>query len=218
MRSKEDAHDYRYFPIRMLPLELSADYLGAIAAQMPELPAVIRERFVASFGLNRYDASLLTASPDLASYFEKAVSGSSGQLPKLIANWMTGVLSARLNEAGIDIEHAKVTAQQLRSLIDRIVDGTISGKTAREVFDAMWNGEGSADRIIESRGLKQISDTGALEAIAAQVIAANAQQVADYRAGKTKAFNSLVGQVMKATKGQANPQQAAEALRNQLAQ
>ena len=218
MRSKEDAHDYRYFPDPdLLPLELSADYLGAIAAQMPDLPVAKRERFVASWGLSRYDANLLTASRELADYFEQAVSGSSGSLPKLVANWMTGVLAARLNDAGLDVEHAKVAPRELRGLVERIADGTISNKTAREVFDAMWNGEGSADQIIEQRGLKQISDAGALDAIAAQVIAANAQQVADYRAGKTKAFNSLVGQVMKATKGQANPQQAAEVLRRQLA-
>jgi aspartyl-tRNA(Asn)/glutamyl-tRNA(Gln) amidotransferase subunit B len=218
MRSKEDAHDYRYFPDPdLLPLELAEDFLAKIAAQMPELPVAKRERFVNQCALSVYDANLLTASRELADYFEQAAAGASGQLPKLIANWVTGTLSARLNDAGIDIERARVSPQQLRGLVERIVDGTISGKTAREVFDAMWAGEGDADSIIERRGLRQISDAGALERIATEVIAANPQQAADYRAGKTKAFNSLVGQVMKATKGQANPQQAAEVLRKQLA-
>jgi aspartyl-tRNA(Asn)/glutamyl-tRNA(Gln) amidotransferase subunit B len=218
MRSKEDAHDYRYFPDPdLLPLELAEDFLARIAAQMPELPVAKRERFVNQCALSVYDANLLTASRELADYFEQAAAGASGQLAKLVANWVTGTLSARLNDAGIDIERARVSPQQLRGLVERIVDGTISGKTAREVFDAMWVGEGDADSIIERRGLRQISDAGALERIATEVIAANPQQAADYRAGKTKAFNSLVGQVMKATKGQANPQQAAEVLRKQLA-
>jgi aspartyl-tRNA(Asn)/glutamyl-tRNA(Gln) amidotransferase subunit B len=218
MRSKEDAHDYRYFPDPdLLPLELAEDFLATIAAQMPELPVAKRERFVNQCALSVYDANLLTASRELADYFEQAAAGASGQLAKLVANWVTGTLSARLNDAGIDIERARVSPQQLRGLVERIVDGTISGKTAREVFDAMWVGEGDADSIIERRGLRQISDAGALERIATEVIAANPQQAADYRAGKTKAFNSLVGQVMKATRGQANPQQAADVLRKQLA-
>jgi aspartyl-tRNA(Asn)/glutamyl-tRNA(Gln) amidotransferase subunit B len=218
MRSKEDAHDYRYFPDPdLLPLELAEDFLATIAAQMPELPVAKRERFVNQCALSVYDANLLTASRELADYFEQAAAGASGQLPKLIANWVTGALSARLNDEGIAIERARVSPQQLRGLVERIVDGAISGKTAREVFDAMWAGEGDADSIIERRGLRQISDAGALERIATEVIAANPQQAADYRAGKTKAFNSLVGQVMKATRGQANPQQAADVLRKQLA-
>jgi aspartyl-tRNA(Asn)/glutamyl-tRNA(Gln) amidotransferase subunit B len=218
MRSKEDAHDYRYFPDPdLLPLELAEDFLAKIAAQMPELPVAKRERFVNQCALSVYDANLLTASRELADYFEQAAAGASGQLPKLIANWVTGALSARLNDEGIAIERARVSPQQLRGLVERIVDGAISGKTAREVFDAMWAGEGDADSIIERRGLRQISDAGALERIATEVIAANPQQAADYRAGKTKAFNSLVGQVMKATRGQANPQQAADVLRKQLA-
>jgi aspartyl-tRNA(Asn)/glutamyl-tRNA(Gln) amidotransferase subunit B len=218
MRSKEDAHDYRYFPDPdLLPLELAEDFLATIAAQMPELPVAKRERFVNQCALSVYDANLLTASRELADYFEQAAAGASGQLPKLLANWVTGALSARLNDEGIAIERARVSPQQLRGLVERIVDGAISGKTAREVFDAMWAGEGDADSIIERRGLRQISDAGALERIATEVIAANPQQAADYRAGKTKAFNSLVGQVMKATRGQANPQQAADVLRKQLA-
>jgi aspartyl-tRNA(Asn)/glutamyl-tRNA(Gln) amidotransferase subunit B len=217
MRSKEDAHDYRYFPDPdLLPVELTADYLGAVAAQMPELPEARRTRFVAECGLSVYDASLLTASREVADYFEHAVKGATGPLAKSIANWMTGALSARLNDEGIDIGRTKVGPAALRRLVERVAAGDISAKSAREVFDAMWAGEGDADRIIESRGLKQISDVGALEKVAAAVIAANPQQVADFRAGKSKAFNALVGQVMKATKGQANPQQAAEVLRRSL--
>ena len=217
MRSKEDAHDYRYFPDPdLLPVELTADYLGAVATKMPELPAAKRTRFVAECGLSVYDASLLTGSRELADYFEHAAKDAAAPLAKSIANWMTGALSARLNDEGIEIGLSKVGPASLRRLIERVAAGDISAKSAREVFDAMWAGEGDADRIIESRGLKQISDVGALEGIAAQVIAANPQQVADFRAGKTRAFNALVGQVMKATKGQANPQQAAEVLRRAL--
>ena len=218
MRSKEDAHDYRYFPDPdLLPVELTADYLGAIAGDMPELPSAKRARFVAECGLSNYDANLLTASREMAVYFEQATKGATGSLPKSIANWITGALSARLNEEGIDIGQTKVGPAALRRLVERVAAGDISAKSAREVFDAMWVGEGDdADRIIESRGLKQISDVGALETIAAEVIAANPQQVADFRAGKTKAFNALVGQVMKATRGQANPQQAAAVLRRRL--
>ena len=218
MRSKEDAHDYRYFPDPdLLPVELSADYLGSVASQMPELPGTKRARFVAELGLTVYDASLLTASRELADYFERAVKDASGALPKSIANWVNGALTARLHEDGAEIGEARVAPSALRRLVERVVAGDISAKSAREVFDAMWAGEGDADAIIERRGLRQISDTDVLERIAAEVIAANAQQVADYRAGKTKAFNALVGQVMKATKGQANPQQAADVLRRKLA-
>ena len=217
MRSKEDAHDYRYFPDPdLLPVELTADYLGAVAAQMPELPAAKRARFVSECGLSLYDANLLTASRELADYFEQAATGASGGVPKLIANWITGALSAHLNDEGIEIGAAKVSPSALRRLVERVAAGDISAKSAREVFDAMWAGEGDADRIIERRGLKQISDADVLEKVALEVIAANPQQVADYRAGRTKAFNALVGQVMKATKGQANPQQAAEVLRRSL--
>ena len=221
MRSKEDAHDYRYFPDPdLLPLAISPEWLDEVRATLPELPAGRRERFVQAYGITPYDAALLTASPELADYFETAVQGAAGNVGKLTANWIAGTLSARLNEAGLDIAESKVGARQLRRLIERVADGTVSAKIARDVFDAMWNGEGkgdaAADAIIESRGLRQISDAGALEAIADQVIAANAQQVADYRGGKEKAFNSLVGQVMKATKGKANPQQVTEILKRKL--
>jgi aspartyl-tRNA(Asn)/glutamyl-tRNA(Gln) amidotransferase subunit B len=217
MRSKEDAHDYRYFPDPdLLPLEISADSLGAIGQSMPELPAAKRDRFVTSYGLTPYDASQLTASRELAQYYEQASQGLAGALPKLVANWMTGALAARLNEADCDIGQSKVAPVQLRALVERVADGTVSGKLAREVFDALWAGEGEVDSIIERRGLRQISDSSELDALVDEVLAKNAAQIADYRAGKAKAFNSLVGQVMKASKGKANPQQVNEILRRRL--
>jgi aspartyl-tRNA(Asn)/glutamyl-tRNA(Gln) amidotransferase subunit B len=221
MRTKEDAHDYRYFPDPdLLPLAVSREWLEQVKAALPELPRAKRDRFVASYGVTPYDAAMLTSSREVADYFEAAARGAAGGAGKLTANWIAGHLSARLNEAGLDIGQSKVTARQLRRLVERIADGTLSGKIAREVFEAMWNGEGAgddaADTIIESRGLKQISDAGALEKIADDVIAANPQQVADYRGGREKAFNSLVGQVMKATKGKANPQQVTEILKRKL--
>ena len=221
MRSKEDAHDYRYFPDPdLLPLEISAAWLEAVRAVLPELPQAKRERFVSQYGLSPYDAAVLTGNRELADYFETAARDAQGQVPKLCANWIVGNLGARLNEASLDITESKVTPAQLRRLVERIADGTVSGKIARDVFEAMWNGEAggdaAADAIIESRGLRQISDSGELETIAEQVIAANERQVADYRAGKEKAFNSLVGQVMKATKGKANPQQVTDILKRKL--
>jgi aspartyl-tRNA(Asn)/glutamyl-tRNA(Gln) amidotransferase subunit B len=221
MRSKEDAHDYRYFPDPdLLPLAISAQWMEEVRTNLPELPAAMRERFVRTHAITPYDASVLTASRELADYFDEAARDARGQAPKLTANWIAGNLSARLNDEGLDVGQSKVTAQQLRRLVERIADGTVSAKIAKEVFDAIWTGEASgadaADKIIESRGLRQISDSGALEQIADQVIAANAQQVVDYRGGKEKAFNSLVGQVMKATKGKANPQQVSEILKRKL--
>ena len=220
MRSKEDAHDYRYFPDPdLLPLEVSREWLERVRGELPELPAAKRQRFVGEYSLTPYDAAVLTASRELADYFEAAV-GDEPSIAKLGANWITGALSARLNEVGADIGASRVAPRQLRGLLTRIADGTISGKIARDVFDAMWNGEaagdGAADAIIEARGLRQISDSGELEKIADEVLSANAQQVADYRAGRQKAFNSLVGQVMKATKGRANPQQVNEILKRKL--
>jgi aspartyl-tRNA(Asn)/glutamyl-tRNA(Gln) amidotransferase subunit B len=221
MRSKEDAHDYRYFPDPdLLPLEVSPEWLEDVGASLPELPRAKVYRFVAKYGLTAYDAALLTASRELADYFEAAIEGASGAVPKLCANWIGGTLSAQLNETGVDIGSSRVTPRQLRQLVERIADDTISNKIAREVFDAIWNGEAAGDQapdaIIEQRGLKQISDSGALEGIVDQVLAANAQQVADYRSGKEKAFNSLVGQVMKATRGKANPQQVNAILKSRL--
>jgi len=217
MRSKEDAHDYRYFPDPdLLPLELTADFLGAMAQAMPELPGQKRGRFMDQYGLGASDAGQLTATRETADYFERAVASASVASAKLVANWVNGALAARLNDEGLEIAHSKVEPAALGGLIARIADGTISGKIAREVFDAMWTAQGDADSIIERRGLRQISDSGALDKLADEVIAANPQQVADYRAGKTKAFNALVGQIMKASKGKANPQQANDILRAKL--
>jgi aspartyl-tRNA(Asn)/glutamyl-tRNA(Gln) amidotransferase subunit B len=221
MRSKEDAHDYRYFPDPdLLPLEISEPWLAEVQAALPELPGAKRDRFATQYGLTVYDAAALTASRELADYFEAAAEGASGAVAKLVANWISGPLSARLNDDGGDIAGSRVSARQLRRLVERIADGTISNKIARDVFDAVWAGEATgddaADKVIEARGLKQISDSGALERIADDIIAANAQQVADYRSGKEKAFNSLVGQVMKATKGKANPQQVTDILKRKL--
>jgi aspartyl-tRNA(Asn)/glutamyl-tRNA(Gln) amidotransferase subunit B len=221
MRSKEDAHDYRYFPDPdLLPLEISEPWLAEVRAALPELPGAKRDRFSTQYGLTVYDAAALTASRELADYFEAAAEGASGAVAKLVANWISGPLSARLNDDGGDIAGSRVSARQLRKLVERIADGTISNKIARDVFEAVWAGEATgsdaADKVIEARGLKQISDSGALEKIADDVIKANAQQVADYRSGKEKAFNSLVGQVMKATKGKANPQQVTDILKRKL--
>jgi len=217
LRTKEDAHDYRYFPDPdLLPLEVSAEWMEAIRAALPELPGAMRERFAAQYGLTPYDAAMLTASRDVAAYFEAAVAGADARIAKLCANWITGALSARLNEDNLEISAAKVQSSALRALVERIADGTISGKIARDVFDAMWAGEGAPDAIIEARGLRQLSDSAEIEKIVDGVIAAHPQQVADYRGGKEKAFNSLVGQVMKATKGKANPQQVNEILKRKL--
>ncbi|WP_102284515.1 Asp-tRNA(Asn)/Glu-tRNA(Gln) amidotransferase subunit GatB [Ottowia massiliensis] len=217
MRTKEDSADYRYFPDPDLPpLCISTEWIEQTRAQMPELPRKMAERFVAEYGLPEYDAATLTQSPQMAAYFEQAAQ-KSGQ-PKLASNWVMGEISKRLNAEEIGIESAQVTAQQLAQIIQRIQDGTISHNAARQVFDALWRGEASdADAVIEAKGLKQMNDTGALEKIIDEVIAANPANVEQYRAGKDKAFNALVGQVMKASKGKANPQQVNELLRAKLA-
>ena len=216
MRSKEDAQDYRYFPDPdLLPLVVGEETIERIRAALPELPEARRSRFVRDYGLPAYDAALLTASRAAADYFEAMVR-ASGAEPKLCANWQTGALNASLNEAGLAIAESRVGAEALARLLQRVADGTLSGKMAKEVFDAMWAGEGDAETIIESRGLRQISDAGAIEKVVDEVLAANDRQVADYRAGKEKAFNSLVGQVMKATRGKANPAQVNEILKRKL--
>jgi aspartyl-tRNA(Asn)/glutamyl-tRNA(Gln) amidotransferase subunit B len=222
MRTKEEAHDYRYFPDPdLLPLEVSEEWLARVRAGMPELPQAKRARFVATYALTPYDAAVLTGSRELADYFEAAARGAEGTVGKLCANWVAGALSARLNEEAVEVTESRVTPVQLRQLAERIADGTISNKIGREVFDAIWAGEAggddAVDRIVEARGLRQISDIGALEAVVTDVLAKNAPQVADYRAGREKAFNSLVGQVMKATRGKANPQQVSEILKRRLA-
>jgi aspartyl/glutamyl-tRNA(Asn/Gln) amidotransferase, B subunit len=219
MRSKEDAHDYRYFPDPDLPpLVIGQDWIEAVRADMPELPAAMRERFQAQYGVTAYDAAQLTASRDVAAYFEAVCQALPAGQAKTAANWVMGEVAAALNRDELEIAACPVPPAALAGLLGRIADGTISNKIAREVFAAMWAGEhgGSADAIIEARGLKQISDTGAIAAMIDDVLAANPGVVAEYRAGKQKAFNSLVGQVMKAARGKANPQQVNELLKAKL--
>ena len=216
MRTKEDSADYRYFPDPDLPpLVIAPEWVEQTRAEMPELPRQMAERFVRDWGLPEYDAITLTQSPGMAAYFE-AAARASGQ-PKLASNWVMGEISKRLNAENLAIEAAKVSAEQLARLIGRIQDGTISNAAARQVFEALWSGEGSeVDALIEAKGLKQMNDTGVLEKIVDEVIAANAANVEQYRAGKDKAFNALVGQVMKASRGKANPQQVNELLKQRL--
>ncbi len=216
MRTKEDAADYRYFPDPDLPpLVVQPEWIAQVRASMPELPRAMAARFVQQYGLPEYDATTLTQSQAMAAYFEEAARGS-GQ-PKLASNWVMGEISRRLNAEEIGIGQAKVSSAQLAALITRIHDGTISNNAARQVFDALWAGEGQeVDALIEAKGLKQMNDTGALEAIVDEVIAANPGNVEQYRAGKDKAFNALVGQVMKASKGKANPQQVNALLKSRL--
>jgi aspartyl-tRNA(Asn)/glutamyl-tRNA(Gln) amidotransferase subunit B len=216
MRTKEDAQDYRYFPDPdLLPLVLREEQIRKIEAAMPELPDATRERFARQYALPAYDAGVLTASRAAADYFEALVK-AAGVDAKLCANWQTGALSAALNEADLPVSASKVGPASLAGLLKRIADGTLSGKMAKEVFDAMWAGEGGADEIIEKRGLRQISDAALIEKLVDDVLASNAKQVQDYRAGKEKAFNSLVGQVMKATKGKADPERVNQVLRRKL--
>jgi len=216
MRSKEDAQDYRYFPDPdLLPLEVTPAWVEQVRHALPELPAAKRERFQRELGLTAYDAALLTASREMAVYFDEVVGALPGH-QKLIANWIMGELSGRLNKEGRDIERSPISAIALAGLLRRIGDNTLSGKMAKDVFDALWEGGTDADRIIQDRGLKQISDTGEIEKIVDAIVAANPAQVAEYRAGKEKAFNFFVGQAMKATKGKANPAQVNEMLRRKL--
>ncbi|MGV8805559.1 MAG: Asp-tRNA(Asn)/Glu-tRNA(Gln) amidotransferase subunit GatB [Polaromonas sp.] len=216
MRSKEDAADYRYFPDPDLPpLVISRDWVEKTRAAMSELPRVMAARFVTDYGLSEYDAGQLTQGKATAAYFE-AVATASGQ-PKLASNWVMGELSRRLNAEEKPIDSSNVSAVQLAALIGRIADGTVSNNAARQVFDALWNGEGSeVDALIEAKGLKQMSDSGELEKIIDDVLAANAKNVEEVRAGNAKAFNALVGQAMKASKGKANPAQVNELLKKKL--
>ncbi|KLO59007.1 Asp-tRNA(Asn)/Glu-tRNA(Gln) amidotransferase subunit GatB [Delftia sp. WSY_4] len=217
MRTKEDAADYRYFPDPDLPpLVVAPEWVEQVRADMPELPRAMAARFVEQYGLPEYDATTLTQSQAMAAYFEDTARACNA--PKLASNWIMGEISRRLNTEEIGMEAAKVSSAQLAALIQRIGDGTISNNAAKQVFEALWTGEGQdVDAIIEAKGLKQMNDTGALEKIIDEVIAANPANVEQYRAGKDKAFNALVGQVMKASKGKANPAQVNELLKAKLA-
>ena len=216
MRTKEDAADYRYFPDPDLPpLLIARDWVEQVKGEMPELPRAMATRFVTDYGLPEYDASQLTLSREVAAYFEDTAK-ASGQ-PKLSSNWVMGELSRRLNADEIEVAQSPVSATQLAALIQRIADSTISNAAGRQVFEALWTGEGNeVDALIEAKGLKQMNDTGALEAIIDEVIAANPGNVEQYKAGKDKAFNALVGQVMKASKGKANPGQVNALLKQKL--
>ncbi|WP_293759671.1 Asp-tRNA(Asn)/Glu-tRNA(Gln) amidotransferase subunit GatB [uncultured Aquitalea sp.] len=215
MRSKEDAHDYRYFPDPdLLPVRISGAQIEAIRADMPELPGAMKARFVDAFGVSAYDAALLTSSRATAEFFE-AVASASAQ-GKLAANWINGEIAARLNREGKDIGACPISAERLIGLIVRIADNTLSSKLAKQVFDALWESDLTADAIIERDGLKQVSDVGAIEKMVEEAIAANPKAVEEFRAGKEKALNALAGQVMKASKGKANPAQVQDILRQKL--
>jgi aspartyl-tRNA(Asn)/glutamyl-tRNA(Gln) amidotransferase subunit B len=217
MRSKEEANDYRYFPDPdLLPLALDDAFLEEVRAGLPELPDAKAARFAREHRLSDYDAGVLTASREMAAYYERVVADLGGE-PKLAANWVMGELSGFLNRDGLEIGASRIGAPALAGLLRRIVDGTISGKLAKEVFEAMWAGNADADSVIEAKGLRQITDSGAIEKTIREVMAANPGQLADYRAGKEKLFGFFVGQVMKATGGKANPAQLNELLKRMLA-
>jgi aspartyl-tRNA(Asn)/glutamyl-tRNA(Gln) amidotransferase subunit B len=216
MRSKEEAMDYRYFPDPDLPpLVITEDFIRGVEKTLPELPDAKRARFMKDYGLTAYDAGVLTASRELADYYEQLVR-ESGSDPKIAANWVTGELAAFLNRDNKDIGASPVTVGMMTGLLKRLADNTISGKIAKEVFEAMWNGEGDADAVIAKKGLKQITDTGAIEKVIDEIIAKNPKQLEQYRAGKEALFGYFVGQVMKATQGKANPAQVNELLKKKL--
>jgi aspartyl-tRNA(Asn)/glutamyl-tRNA(Gln) amidotransferase subunit B len=216
MRSKEEANDYRYFPDPdLLPVELDAAFIEAVRATLPELPDHKAARFSSQYGLTAYDAGVLTASRELASYYEEVVRAAPED-PKLAANWVMGELAAALNKDGLEIGSGKLPPARLAGLLVRISDRTISGKIAKEVFELMWSAGADADAVIESRGLRQITDSSAIERAIDEVMARNPAQLAEYRAGKDKLFGFFVGQVMKATGGKANPAQLNALLRKKL--
>jgi len=216
MRSKEEANDYRYFPDPdLLPLEMDQAFIDAVEKTLPELPDAKRDRFMQAYGLSRHDAGALTASRELADFFEHTVEAANGE-GKLSANWVMGELSGLLNKEGRDISASPVSPERLGGMLQRIKDGTISGKIAKQVFEAMWNGEGDADAIIEKKGLKQITDTGAIEKIVRDILDANPKQVEQYQGGQEKLLGFFVGQVMKATQGKANPGEVNKILRELL--
>jgi aspartyl-tRNA(Asn)/glutamyl-tRNA(Gln) amidotransferase subunit B len=215
MRTKEDAADYRYFPDPDLPpLVIGRDWVERVRSEMAELPRVMAQRFVTQYGLPEYDATQLTQSKAVAAYFE--ATAKACEQPKLASNWIMGEVSRRLNASEMTIEQAPVSAVQLAALIGRISDNTISNNAAKQVFDALWNKEGEVDAIIDAKGLKQINDSSALEAIIDEVLAANPKNVEEFKAGNTKALNGLVGPIMKASKGKANPAQVNELLLKKL--
>ncbi len=216
MRTKEEANDYRYFPDPdLLPVVVDSALVERMRARLPELPEAKRRRFESEYALSAYDAGILTAQRALADYFE-AVALATHAGAKTAANWVMGELTAALNRESLDIRAAKIDAATLAALLDRIEDGTISGKIAKDVFDAAWNGEGTIDEIIEARGLKQISDAASIESLVDEAIAAFPDQVEQYRGGKSQVLGFLVGQVMKASQGKANPQQVNQVLRDKL--
>lgn len=219
MRSKEEANDYRYFPDPdLLPVVLEPELLEQIRATLPELPNEKRDRFMSELGLSLYDASILTSSRELADYYEAVLADTGNKAPKICANWVTVELNGALNKASLEIDESPISAKQLASIVNRIEDNTISGKIAKQVFEALWKGEGEdADAVIEAKGLKQVTDSGAIEAMIDEVIAANPDQLQQYRDGKEQLFGYFVGQVMKASKGQANPGQVNEILKQKLA-
>ena len=217
MRSKEDAHDYRYFPDPdLLPLEVNAAWLEEVRAGLPELPQAKRERYLREFELSAYDAAVLTSSREVADFYEDSIKALGGGY-KLASSWITGELFGALKRAGLEISDSPIGSRQLAGLLLQVQNKVISGKTAKDVFEAMWNGEGDAAAIIAAKGLTQISDAGELERVIDGVLAANPKSIEEYRAGKEKAFNALVGQAMKATRGKGNPAQVNEILKKKLA-
>ncbi len=216
MRSKEEAMDYRYFPDPdLLPVVIDDDYLDACRATLPELPDAKRQRFIDEYALSVDDASVLTSNRNLATYFEETVVAAKGET-KLAANWIMGEVIGGLNKSGLDITNSPLSAERLGGMLIRIADDTISGKIAKQVFEALWQSDEAADAIIESRGLKQVTDSGAIEKVIDEIIANNPGQVEQYRAGKDKLFGFFVGQVMKAMQGKANPAQVNEILKKKL--
>lgn len=218
MRTKEEANDYRYFPDPdLLPLVIEQEMIEKVRASLPELPNEKRDRFVNELKLSVYDASVLTSSRELADYYEALLAATNHQDPKQCANWVTGAVSGALNKDGMEITESPVSASQLGGVVQRILDKTISGKIAKQVFEALWNGEGeTADAVIEAKGLKQVTDSSAIEAMVDEVINNNPDQLQQYREGKEQLLGYFVGQVMKASKGKANPQQVNEVLKAKL--
>jgi aspartyl-tRNA(Asn)/glutamyl-tRNA(Gln) amidotransferase subunit B len=216
LRSKEEANDYRYFPDPdLLPVALDDEFIAAVRTTLPELPDEKAARYTQTFGLSPYDAGVLTASREMGDYYEAVVAKVPGH-EKLAANWVMGELSAALNKDGVEVSHSRIDAPRLAGLLERIADATISGKIAKEVFEQMWLEGQEADAIIEAKGLRQITDTSAIEKTIDEVLAANPQQLKDYRSGKDKLFGFFVGQVMKVTGGKANPGQVNELLKRKL--